>query len=123
MTFVVSQQSQNRWMNLGNLTADGSNICVRFEPGVGMIVKRVVPEKVMREVMKNANAAREIFKKGKMLGTQNHWLPIATMPVSLYEQWKRELGDPKRDPVAMKKWKARLNSNEYRNFRASEHRI
>lgn len=122
--FKVSQAAQNQWMNLGNLGADGANVMVRFEPGIGMIVKRTIPQRVVQAALENAKTSREIFQKGKVLrGDQNHWLPFYSMPVDIREQWVRELGDPKKDPDALKLWKQRLNSNEYRAFRTSEHHV
>ena len=122
-TFTVSQTAQNKWMNLGNLGADGANVMVRFEPGVGMVVKRVIPERVVQAAMENAKEAREIFKKGKVLRSHARWLPVYSMPVDIREQWTQELGDPKKDPDAWKRWKQRLNSSEYRHFRTSEHHL
>src|SRR5262245_45255056 len=122
--FSVSPASQGRWLNLGNLAGDGMQVRIKFDNELGMIVEKRIPAVVMEELEKDINYQRDIWKKGSMIGnTQRHRLPVASIPLVLHNQWKEELGDPKHDPVAAKKWRQRLNSIEYRNFRTSEYNL
>lgn len=118
--FVVPQQSQGQWIDLGVNYGDGSHLRIKFDGAKGMVVQRVIPAKIMRAVAEEARHSRDIWKKGKLLGnTQRHWLPIAVLPKHIDAEWKRELGPMKHN---QKEWKKRINNSEYANFRASEAR-
>jgi hypothetical protein len=123
-TFKVPRRSQGKWLNLGDISGDGTFTKIKFDSEHGMIVKRVIPEKVLELATTDNNYTRDHNAKGKLIGnTQKHWLPICSIPKQIDRQWQNELGNPREDPDAWKAWKRRLNSSEYRNFRTSEHKL
>lgn len=122
--FLVSPNAQGRWMHLGDFAGLGYNVSLKFDKDRGLIVQKTIPKAVMDMFDKDIRYQRDIHKKGTLLGnTQKHMLPVASIPIPIYNQWKRELGDPKKDPEAKKKWRRRFNDNEFRDFRTSEHRV
>lgn len=119
--FVVDKASLGKVLNLGDLAGIGMNISICFQPGVGAVVIKTIPEKVIQAVKDTARDQRDIHKKGTMIGnTQRHWMPVSSMPSAIREQWETELGAPKHN---WKKWRQRLNSNEFRDFRTSERKL
>jgi hypothetical protein len=124
MTFQVAPESVGKWLNLGDISRDGTHLYVRFDREQGMIVKRIVPEHVVDQATTDNHYRQDQNKKGTLLRcSQQHWLPVCSLPAALDDQWKRELGDPKHDPEAWKSWRRRLNSNEYRKLRTSEYQV
>ena len=124
MKFRVDLTKNHGWMNIGDIAGDGTHTYIKFTKEHGMIVKKIIPAAVFQEIEKDITYQRELNYKGSLLrNTQGHWLPIASMPSSIHAQWKQELGDYKKDATALKKWKARWNSNEYKDFRTSEHHV
>lgn len=124
MPFTVSKQAMNRVLNLGDLAGAGVNTSIVFDPVRGMVVIKTIPERVMQAVTNETRGQRDLWQKGRLINnTQGHWLPIASLPAALHEQWKQELGDPKRDPDAARRWKQRFNSNEYRSLRTSDYHL
>jgi hypothetical protein len=122
--FVVPPESQGQWLNLGNLVGDGTHLQIKFDPVHGMIVQRTIPAAVMEQATQDNRYQLDHNKKGALIGnTQKHWLPVCSIPKHIDSQWCDELGNPREDHDAWKAWKRRLNSNEFRNFRTSEHRL
>lgn len=122
--FVPEKELLGRVINLGDFAGIGMNVSICFQPGVGAIVVKTIPEKVMNEIIQSNTVDRDIWKKGTLLrNTQHHMLPVGQMPIAMHNQWKQELGDPKRDPDAVRRWKKRWNSREYHKLRTSEYNI
>lgn len=119
--FVVSQQAQGRWMNLGDLACDGSRIMVKFDRDLGMVVKRSIDPRIVQAVEDSCIASRNIWKKGTLLGTgKKHWLPVARFTPQQKAAWERELGPMRENQSA---WRRRLNDPDYRNMRTSDYKI
>lgn len=118
--FVFSKESQGRWLNLGDIRADGTRIAIKVEDG-RMLVRRSIDPKLMQHIEDTCTHSKDIWRKGRLLGKQKrHWLPVARMSLQMREQWTRELGPIKENPAA---WKRRFNSSDYRNIRTSEHTV
>src|SRR5688500_6205993 len=118
--FTISKESQGKWLDLGNLRQDGTNIKVKFEGGK-MIVVKTIPDNVLNAIYNEARHSADIWKKCKLLGkTQQHWLPIASLPAAVNAKWEEELGPERHNPEA---WKRRYNDPQYRKFRTSEYRV
>lgn len=117
--FVVSKEAQGVWLDLGNLRGDGTNIKVKFDNGK-MIVVKTVPDEVLEAVYTQARHSADIWKKGTMLGSQKHWLPVASLPAAVNAQWEKELGPERDNPEA---WRRRYNDPQYRKFRTSEYTV
>jgi hypothetical protein len=106
------------WLDLSDMLRDGTRLQVRFT-AEGMIVRRIIPEAIMEAGRAANHAARDLHRKGaRQVG--GHWLPVSSIPGKIYGQWERELG-PRRENE--KAWNARLNSNEFRDFRTSEYHL
>jgi hypothetical protein len=124
LPFVVGKDSIGKKLNLGDLDGTGINTSIIFDPVRGAVVIKTIPAAVMQAIKDYARDQRDIYKKGRLIGnTQRHWTPAFSMPIALHEQFKKELGDPKRDPTAARKWRQRINSSEYEKLRTSEYKI
>jgi hypothetical protein len=56
--------------------------------------------------------------------SRGHRRKVADIPGGLYQLWKTVLGDPTSgDPEVLKRWDAKLNSNEWRHLRTNTERI
>ena len=66
-------------------------------------------------------AERNEYRAGSLQGdTQKHHQKVAEIPTALYHQLIEELGQPKDNPQAWKKW---LNDYDNRFFRTSGGRV
>jgi hypothetical protein len=123
--FRVGAESVGKWLNLGDISRDGTHLYVKFDREQGMIVKRIIPEHVVEQAVKDNRYRAEENKKGTLLrgGTQHHWLPLCSLPAALDDKWQQEIGNPNKDPDSWKAWKKRLNDSQYRDLRTSEYRL
>jgi len=82
------------------------------EPDGGFIFESVSP---IDDIIKNNKAQEAEYSKGSLIGnTQRHHQKVAEIPSALYHKLIQELGQPKDNPKAWRKW---LNDYDNRVFR------
>jgi hypothetical protein len=68
-------------------------------------------------LIKSNTSQRNDYRADSLIGnTQKHQQKVAEIPTALYHQLLKELGEPKHNPKAWKKW---LNDYDNRFFRTS----
>jgi hypothetical protein len=108
-----------RWLELPSANA-GGKLHVMFTPDSKMIVRKVIPEKVIEAVKERCQ--EDLTKKGALIGnTQRHWLKVGSLPTPLHAHLEKKLG-PSKDPDAQKNW-SRFWNRRGNPFRASEHSV
>jgi len=111
------------WNNLWGVTTE-----VKFgdrSPVTGrrqLIVRETIPPERLNAVFdmneRQYNDTR--IAEAVRGGTQRHKVQVANMPIEVYYQWRRELGNPHVDYVAARRWLARLNDSDHRLWRTAE---
>tara|TARA_A100001388_G_C28764714_1_gene499980 strand:- start:78 stop:410 length:333 start_codon:yes stop_codon:yes gene_type:complete len=78
----------------------------------------VTTEQDVTEIVDFNNEQSKEYKKGSMIGnTQKHYLEVANIPLTVYQDLIQRFGDPSKNPEAKKKWKVWLNDSNNRAFR------
>ncbi|MGI9293516.1 MAG: hypothetical protein ACR2PS_05990 [Pseudomonadales bacterium] len=80
----------------------------------GIIIKQYAN---MDHVLDHNAELRSISDQPLAGNTQRHMQHVASIPLPIYFLWKTTLGDPHTDPAAEKRWRDRLNSNEFQKMR------
>lgn len=80
--------------------------------------RHISTEQDVTEIIDVNKKQANSYVKGSMIGnTQRHSLEVANIPLTLYHDLIKKLGDPSKDPEARKKWKTWLNDSNNRAFR------
>ena len=97
---------------------DGRELYLLFE-GDRVAVVEKVPEWTTQAIVQEAHDEAREYRRGSMMGdTQRHIQPAAAVPLWLKNKWAREMGPRQYDPREKQRFeRAKLNSNEFRDFR------
>jgi|TARA_R110002110_G_scaffold83117_4_gene215880 hypothetical protein len=77
----------------------------------------VVTEQKVDHILDANKRQANAWKPGDMIGnTQHHHQKVADIPVSVYYEVVKRLGEPRHNPAAWKRW---LNDSENRFFRST----